>query len=137
MIVARSVGILSSSRNFLVVASAVFATALPVCSIAPLRGSRRVKARVAKMSPGEPGEQGGDAPDGDPDADHRLAGATVAPQPEGNCGEGIDEEEGAAQESDGGVGDVELFLDGGGDGCREVAVHVVEEVDPDHHGEYV
>src|SRR4029077_429512 len=76
--------------------------------VAQQAGAGRVVARLADAdggpageklneAAGETGEQGGDAPDGDTDADHGLAHAAVAPEAERHGGQGVNEEEGGAQ----------------------------------------
>src|SRR5439155_1013362 len=69
------------------------------------------------VAPGEAGEEGGEAPDRDADADHRLANATVGPNAKWNRRDRIDQQEGAPQQTNLAVGQVELGLDLG-DGGR-------------------
>jgi len=59
----------------------------------------------------EPGEQGGEAPDGDADADHDLAHAAVRPVAKRQSCHGVDEEERRAEQPDQGVAEAELLLD--------------------------
>src|SRR5438067_2427504 len=100
----------------------------------PEHRSRNEELRVA---PSQAREERGQAPDGDADADHRLADAAVGPDTEGNRRDRIDQQEGAPQQTNLAVGQMELGLDLGDDGREDVPVEVVQEVDADHDAEHV
>src|SRR5439155_8590825 len=85
----------------------------------------------------EAGEEGGDAPDGHADADHGLADAAVAPVPEGDRGDRVNEKKGGSEEAEEGVADAELFFDEWARRGGDPSVHVVQEVDADHEGKDV
>jgi len=89
------------------------------------------------VAPCHAGEERGQAPDRDADTDHRLAHAPVGPNAKWNRGDRIDQQEGATQQADLAVGQVELRLDPGGDGRQDVAIEVIQEVDADHDAEHV
>src|SRR2546425_70382 len=96
--------------------------------------SRDEELRVAARQAGEESRQ---APDGDADADYRLPDAPVSPDAKGNRRHRIDQQEGAAQQADLAVTQMEFGLDPGGNRRQDVAIEVIQEVDADHHGEDV
>src|SRR5712692_3323823 len=60
-----------------------------------------------------------------------------AQMPKRNGRERVDQQEGAAEQADLAVRQMELGLDLCGDGRQDVAVKVVEEIDADHDAEHV
>ena len=85
----------------------------------------------------QPGEQGGEAPDGDADRDHGPPDAPIGPEPEREGRHRVDEQESRAETADRAITQVELVLDLAGHYREDVAIQIVEEVDPDHHGQHV
>ena len=70
-------------------------------------------------------------------AEDPRADPPIGPGSEGEGAEGVDDQEGTGEEADRGVAEVELLLDDRRDRRWDIAVHVVEEVDADHHCEGV